>query len=686
MQLMTADMNRLRRLSSGVFRLAVVALLAAAPACAQLGDASRSYYSARLADIASGRFDTLPGSPLVGLTPVPVLETVVTWDRLRRDAYPGSFAEYALFLRSNPDWPQAAAIRRRAEKAIDNTVSPADRIAWFRQFPPVSASAKLRLAEALNTQGKSADAVAAAREAWNSAGLDPADEVLLVALFDAQLTPADHLSRADKLAWSGQATAAGRMLPRLSMDRRLWLLARLAFRANSPDAANRLAGVPAALQNEPGLLLDQALWLKRKGDLAGARTLLAGVNLAPGTILDPEQWLKARLDLARGAWRDGDFETAYRLAARHAAFPLGRALTEHTLGERQQFVESEWLAGWLALRKLGRPVQAFAHFQNVRSAAQTPLTQTRGDYWTGRAAEAAGRAADARAAYEAAASHTDYFYGQLAAERLGRPLSVARLSPPVVSGERSLRFQNDGLVLASKALGDLGDRNRQTLFLRTLADRAQSPEDQALVAGLVKPLGRPDLGVLLGKAARGDGELTLVDVSYPIIELPASLAPNFSMIHALTRQESQFDRAIASGANARGLMQLLPGTAAETAAKLGIPYSYSGLTEDPIYNVTLGSAYFSRMRDNFGGSHVLAVASYNAGPGNARKFIAANGDPRDAGVDAVDWVESIPIYETRNYVQRVLENAVMYDLLHPATAVMPQTNRLSAYLGKKTAG
>lgn len=171
-----------------------------------------------------------------------------------------------------------------------------------------------------------------------------------------------------------------------------------------------------------------------------------------------------------------------------------------------------------------------------------------------------------------------------------------------------------------------------------------------------------------------------------MLDLPASLNDSWTMIHAIARQESQFDRTIASSANAQGLMQLLPGTAAEQAGKLGLPASTALLTEDPIYNVTLGGGFFRRLKDNFGGSHVLAVAAYNAGPGNVRKFLAANGDPRQPGMDMIDWIEAIPFSETKNYVQRVLENAVIYDLLHPETAVMPKTNRLSAYLGKSTPG
>ncbi len=678
-------MERVHTLSSKVLLVGLVLAALGSPAAAQLSEATRSFYSARLADNAAGRYTVFPGSPLVGVAPLPWLETIVTWDRLRRDTYKGAFAEYALFLRNNPDWPQSLAIRSQAEKLIDERVASPDRIAYFKQFPPLSALAKLRLAEALLSVGRGAEARGAARDAWDSAGLDETAETQLLALFEKDLTPGDHLSRADRLLWSGQTTSALRLLPRLDVDRRTWLLARIALRRNSPDAVNLLAGVPAGLRADPGLLLDRALWMRRGGDLAGAQALLANTSVSPGKALDPELWLKTRLDFARQAWRAGDFETAYRIASRHNAFALGRSPAERSLAERQAFIDSEFFAGWLTLRKLGRAPQAVLHFQNFRAASKTPLSQTRGDYWTGRAAEAAGRSDDAKAGYEAAAAHFDYFYGQLATERLGRPLAIKRVPTPVISADTASSFRADPLVRASFALGDLGDRQRQSIFLRALADRAVTLTDQALVAGLAKPLGRPDLGVFAGKAARGGGDLALFDTAFPMLELPESFNANWTMIHAIARQESQFDRSAVSSANAQGLMQLLPSTAAEQAAKLGLPASTSRLTSDPIYNVTLGSAYFSRLRDNFAGSHVLAVAGYNAGPGNVRKFLAVNGDPRQ-GIDMIDWIEAIPLSETRNYVQRVLENAVIYDMLHPQTAVMPTTNRLSAYLGKRTPG
>ena len=682
-------MERVTQMSSKVLLLAL-ALASCAPATAQIDPATQSLYTARLADNAAGRFGGMAGSPLNNVAGVPSLDAIVIWDRLRRDSYTADkgarFAEYSAFLQSYPDWPQASTLRRLAEKLIDDSVTAPDRMAYFKQFPPLSALAKLRMAEAQQAIGKTGDAKSTARDAWNSAGLDSVAEQQLLGLFGKDLRAEDHLARADRLLWTNQTSAAARLLPRIELDRQLWLLARIALRVNAPDASNRLAGVPPALRNDPGLILDRALWMRRNGKITAAQALLAEAKADPGATVDNETWLKQRLEFARVAWRAGNFDTAYRIASRHGVLSAGPAIGERSLGERQQFIDTEFLAGWLALRKLGRPGDAIGHFRAIRAAAQTPLSQTRGDYWTGRAYEAAGQASAARNAYEAAANHFDYFYGQLAAERLDRALVIKRKPPTTISADAASTFRADAMVRATFALGQLGDRRRQALFLHSLADRAQSPRDQALVAGLVAPLARPDLGVLLGKAARSDGELALLDTAFPVLDLPASLNPNWTMIHAIARQESQFDESIASSANAQGLMQLLPSTAAEQAGKLGLPANTARLTQDPIYNVTLGGSFFARLKNNYGGSHVLAVAAYNAGPGNVRKFMTANGDPRQPGMDIIDWIEAIPFSETKNYVQRVLENAVVYDLLHPETAVMPKVNRLSAYLGKDMPG
>ena len=662
--------------------LGLALLLAGSAAAATLSPAVRAYYSARLAETAAGRFNTLAMSPIVDPATDPLMDAVVTWDRLRRDNGPTTFAEITSFLRTHRGWPLETTIRRRAEKLIDDRVGFPERIAFFRDFPPLSSLAKFRLAEAQLVARDSTSANANARSAWVAGGLDLVSEIQLQNEFGSALTPADHAARLDRLLWRGETTAAGRMLTLVAPDVRTTAAARIALLTGT-GSATALAAVPAAA-SDAGVVQAQVIALRRSGDTAGARAAMAAYDGAPGLVTDPGQWLKLRLELARGAMRDGQYDLAYRLAAKHAAFPLGRPLTERSLGERQNFIDNEWLAGWIALRRLKQPALALPHFERVRDAALTPVTQARGDYWSGRAAEA-GASPDAKVYYAAAATHADYYYGQLAAERIAPTLALPAASPVPVGREARDKFNADELVRVIKALGEIGDRTRQTLFMMALVDRAETPEQQRLLAELGTAIDRPDLGVLTGKAARLGGELALLDVAYPMLELPPALDPDWTMVHAIARQETQFDRAAISAANARGLMQLVPATAAEQAAKLGLPYATSRLTDDPVFNVTLGAAYFKRIRDN-AGSTLLGVAAYNAGPGNVRKFIALNGDPRLPGADIVDWVELIPFSETRDYVQRVLANAVVYDLLHPATATMPTTNRLSAYLGKKTPG
>lgn len=676
-------MKSARGLSSKVLLAAFAGLIlgCAEPGRAALDPAASAAYSNALAANAAGRFGTLPppGNP--------VLDAVVVWDRLRRDSYTGSFAEMAALVRAYPGWPQIATIRRRGERWIDATVPMAERIRFFEAFPPLSATGKFRYAEALLASGKREAAVAMARDAWDSSGLDAEEEVQFLLLFGPSLTADDYLGRADKLLWTGQTTAAGRLLPQLPPDWRAWAAARIALRTNSPAAATALAAVPPTQQKDPALIYDRVRWMMKAGDTAGARALMAGSAIAPGSVSDADAWLELRTSLARTALRDGDNATAYRLVAEHRAFASGRLLSERALVERQAFVDAEWLAGWIALQRQNRGSAAYEHFRNVRAAALTPVSQSRADYWSGRAALAAGRESEARARFTDAARHPDYFYGQLAHERIGKPIFITRAAPAPAPAAARRAFESDSLVQAVRLLGEIGVRDRQTIFMRALVEQSESPEQQQLVAELSRSIGRPELGVMMGKAARAEGELALVDAAFPLLPLPADLSPSFTAIHAVTRQESQFDRTAVSSANARGLMQLLPGTAAETAGKLGMPYSLSRLTEDPIYNVTLGAAYFGRMRNNLSGSWVLAAAAYNAGPGNVRKWVNSPlGDPRSAGIDVVDWIELIPLSETRTYVQRVLENAVVYDVLHPSTAQMGTTNRLSAYLGKATPG
>ncbi|OSZ67136.1 hypothetical protein CAP39_11920 [Sphingomonas sp. IBVSS1] len=661
-------------------------LMLAVPAGAQALDAATiARYRAQLADNEAGRFSLLPAAPLVGGQSVPVLDEVVTWDRLRREAYKASFADYAAFLADHADWPAASTIRRLAERSIGDDTPGEAIIRHFGRLPPLTAEGKARHALALAGAGQAA-AASWARDAWDSAGLDEALEARLLARFGDRFTPADHASRMDRLLWASRITPAGRMLARVDTDTRLWALARIALQKNAPDVAARLGVVPDRLRREMGLMLDEAQWLIRNNRADEGQALLAAggatarVPGQPGVGL--ESWLKARLEIGRGLWRSGKPDLARRVLASHGLD--ANAMQRQPVAERGLFLDSEWLAGWLALRRLDQPGVALAHFRNARNVAQAPISQARGDYWAGRAAEAAGQPALARQYLAEAARHPDYFYGQLASERLGQPLALSATPLPAADPRTAGNFRAEGRVRALFALADV-DRARQTIFLKQLADTAQTAERAQLVAGLAGPLNRPDAGVHAGKAARGTAELAMISAAFPVLPLPDDLAPRFAIIHAITRQESQFDRTARSSANALGLMQLVPATAAEQAQKMGLPASpASRLTDDPVWNVTLGSSYIERLRAAYGGSAPLAVAAYNAGPGNVRRFLAMNGDPKDG--DIIDWIESIPFAETRNYVQRVLENAVVYETLYPARAVTKGPNRLSEWLGKSTPG
>jgi len=326
-------------------------------------------------------------------------------------------------------------------------------------------------------------------------------------------------------------------------------------------------------------------------------------------------------------------------------------------------------------------------FDRYARAARSPQTQTKGLYWAGRAAEAAGRRPEANAFYERAAVHFDQFHGQLATERLGRlpalPTVTARVE--VSRNQRDAYYASE-IVRAAQLLGSRGDWINQTLFVRQIAQAALTELDHVLGVELAQRIARTDLGVMIGRSAGINGYRSYIRAGFPTVPLPMEAQSGWTMAHAIMRQESQFDRAAVSSAGARGLMQLMPGTARETAGKIGLGYDMSGLTQDTQYNIKLGSYYFSQMMDRFGGSYVLAVAAYNAGPGNVAKWLRTNGDPRLPGVDVLQWIEAIPLSETRGYVQRVLENAVVYDLIEPNRARVRSRTPLSTYLGKPYPG
>lgn len=610
------------------------------------------------------------------------------WKRLQQsDRWP--FSDYANFLLAHPGWPGELGRRAAAEATLESGAEmPSLVIRFFDRFPPVTGAGRIRYAEALVLSGRRPEAEEQARKAWRAGALRPADEAALIGGFASAISPDDHDARMDALLWQDARTAASRQLGFTSARNRSLFDARLAMRSNASDAASKASAVEALGARDPGFIADRAMWLRANGGSHSARSLLArqrSLATLPGNV---EKWYEVLLTNARAAESDGQYALAYAIASQvDDAFPAGTDVSEKSLGVRDDYTSLVWLAGTVAMQKLNRPADAMTMFDRYGRASRTPTTQSKGIYWAGRAAQAAGQQAAASAFYERAAAYSDLYYGQLAAERLRQPLK----SPPPVDTRKASQqarnaFYSREVVRAARMLGTLGRWQDQSMFLRQIAADATSEEDHVLATELARTIGRPDLGVMVGRSALLNGLSDYTVAGYPSVSVPPGQQGYFTIIHAIARQESQFDKQAVSHAGARGIMQLMPGTAREQAGKLGLSYDRAALTVDTDYNIRLGSSYFQRMLTYYDGSYPLAVAAYNAGPGNVNKWLRANGDPRTSAVDVLDWVENIPIYETKNYVQRVLENAVVYDLLHPQYARSKGPHNISWYLGKRQPG
>ena len=609
------------------------------------------------------------------------------WRRLQQsDSLP--FQDYAAFLIAHPGWPGEMAMRRAAERRIDpNSYDPALVVSFFTRFAPLTATGQARYAEALAVTGRSAEARANAAGAWTTKGLSQLDEARLMTRFGSSMTVADHDRRMERLLLDHATTPALRQLDNVSPARRALFAARLALLRNDPDVDARIAAAGDAVNHDPGYMIERARYLRDRGDSGAARIWLGQSRDLAGAPFDTGYFLDNLLSFAQAANADGQYDMALAIAKHgEQAFPPGTRIRDRPFAERDDYTSLMWLAGTVALDRLGRYDDAMAMFDRYARAAQTPGTQTKGWYWAGRAAERGGKPDWAQSFLSQAAQHIDQYYGQLSCERLGRelvmPVEPVRVS---VSAPDRAAFEASEVVRAARMLGSGGQWQDQTAFIRLMAANAKTDSDHILAGELSRSIDRPDLGVMVSRAARTSGTADPLRIGFPEVPVPPAMNSHWTLIHAISRQESQFDRQATSRVGARGLMQLMPGTAREQAGRMGLPFDAARLAEIS-YNVMLGSAFFDRMLSYYGGNYVLAIASYNAGPGNVNKFIRANGDPRLPGSDVVAWIEAIPFTETRSYVQKVLENAVVYDLLNPSRARAQTRNRLSTYLGKVKPG
>ena len=606
------------------------------------------------------------------------------WRSLRQsDGLP--FSSYASFLTRHRGWPGETAMRKTAERAIDpNTTRPSEVTSYFRIQPALTATGHARHAFALMAEGNPSGARMAARQAWLAGVLQRQDEDRLLAQFGSSFTAADHDARMETLLANGDTQSAQRTLAWASPGRRAVYDARLALQAESSEAPSKVAMLGSLANTDAGVLMDRAKYLRETNQSVAARALLAQRRTLTTRPGDAEKWFETLLSMAKAAANDRNWITAYQIASQvDDAYAPGTVISRQTAGERDDYTSLTWLAGTVALQRLNRPSDAAGMFLRYARGGRSAQVTTKGLYWAGRAAEAAGQAAQANSYFAEAANYPELFYGQLAMERIGRTVPA----PPLMVGVQPTEvdraaFNRRDIVEATRMLGQMGSWEDQSLFVRTLAETAETQRDRILTAELARTIGRADLGVWLARSARNDGEPFYARAAYPEARIPAAQSQYWSLANGIIRQESSFDRAAVSPVGARGMMQLMPGTAREVAGKIGLSYDAGRLTRDPEYNIQMGSYYFAQLMNSWGGSAPLAVASYNAGAGNVRKWIRENGDPRMPGVDVIRWIEEIPFSETRGYVQRVLENAVVYDAIDPSRARAPERTRLSYYLGK----
>ena len=606
---------------------------------------------------------------------------VADWRRLRQSSgY--RFADYARFLNANPGWPEESKLRSWAERAMSPGENAATVFAFFAKQPPRSGNGFARLADAYAASGRMAEALVAARNAWSEADLKSEDEQAIFSRYGASFAAADHDQRLDALLFAKKPDSAARYYSLTSPHRRAAFAARIAMQRQSSDAEALYQPVMAQVVNDAGLMMDRARYLRANGNENAARQLAGRQHNFTYRPADVERFYEMLLLLAHGAAQDRQYDTAYNIA-RHLrdALPPGADVAQQPLAVRDHYTSLTWLAGSLALDRLNRPQSAVWMYDAYATGGRSLQVQTKGYYWAGRASLAAGQLQQANAYFQRAAAYPELFYGQLALERLGRSVTApsASVFGSIASPAQRAAFSANRLVQAVRAIQQSGTATERSQFARALGESLDTDAERGLAVELGQQLARQDIPVWVARSARIKGSMFYVRQGYPT--LPASVSPNiWSLAHGITRQESSFDPYAVSHAGARGMMQLMPGTAREQAGKLGVSYDSSRITSDPSYNVMLGSTYFQRMLNLWDGNVPLAVASYNAGYGNVRKWVNAYGDPRGR-VDTLKWIEAIPFMETKGYVQRVIENSVVYDSLRGAR---PEQKRVhvSRYLGK----
>ena len=579
-------------------------------------------------------------------------QSLVTWLRLREGV--GTFGEYHAFLKAHPDWPGLRLLRRRGEDKIPPFFRPSAVRAYFVSEDPQTGAGAMRLTEAFQAQGLDDAATQEIIRAWTTMTLSSEEESAIFAGYRG-IVGNHHRTRLNNLLWEGKLKSAERMLPRVDAGYRALAEARIALQRRARGVDTKIAAVPANWQDHPGLAYDRFQWRIRKDRWDDAQAFIA--DRAGNALGKPEKWANRRRGFARRAMRAGDLATAYRIAANHG------------LNSGANYADLEWIAGYVALKR-GDARRALTHFSRFRLAVETPISQARAAYWLSRTHTALGLESEAQASVREAAIHQTTFYGQLAAD-------VARLGgDPTLAGGSPVEWRKAPFVRSSvfRAGLLLLEADEPVLARRFFAHMAETlPEREVEMLGdAAIERNAPFVAIGIAKQAARRG-IILPRAYFPLLDIQprqSRLPPELPL--AVARRESELRLDARSPAGALGLMQLMPRTARQMASTLKTPFDRARLTSDGAYNARLGTLYLNRLLARYDGSLVLALAAYNAGPARADRWIETYGDPRNPAIDVVDWIESIPYRETRNYVMRVMEGLHVYRTRMAGRRVKPR--------------
>jgi soluble lytic murein transglycosylase len=580
----------------------------------------------------------------------PAAQKLVEWFILKHPDGAANFARYDSFITDHPGWPSMGQLRRRAEACLWQERRDAATVHRFTGDRPASAKGSFALARALLAEGDRDDATRLVREAWRSEELAERIEGEAFDTFRDLLTRDDHRARMDKRIGAKDFAGAMRAAHRLGDDDVAIVKACAAVNANETKARDLLDGVATSARQDLGYTLCRIHSLVRQDKIAEATRLMLAAPTETMALQDTDEWWRERRMLARKLLDLGEFQNAYQVV-RNAALPVN------------EYYEADFhfMTGWIALRYLNDVKTASASFAHIDDRSVNPIVIARAHYWRGRAAEAAGDNEKMRAEYGEAARQGTAYYGQLARAKLGLAKIELRTPPP--PAQESGAVLSDERVRAADMLYTLRERDVVKSFASDLADQSNDAAVLAALGELTAQKSDAPAMLEIGKTALGHG-LAMDIYAFPAIGIPehSPVGPKLerSIIYSVVRTESAFDQRDKSSANAVGLMQVTPEAGRDTAKRFGVTYDWDRMVSDPVYNTQMGAAEISALWKEYNGSQIMTFAGYNAGRGRVREWVKQHGDPRDPNVDPVDWVERIPISETRNYVQRVMENLQVY--------------------------